>query len=541
METKFSMVHSAIKHYLQNWDTNSDRTEKQKELYPCKRFTLRQLGNEPASKRMDSIRLVGMDGWDGQYIGSVSATTASEYGWHKDYQVHPKTRDLIRFGLFFHLGPERTLILVLKSDCEKYLCQALMEESTAAELSPLDLIENLSVKDSRLVSFARDIDARIVWNALYTQFAEQQSFAGAASYDEQRFEALAKEIVTHKVQAYALNSAYTEQFLKNHQTECTVLKKKQKAIQEEYYRLKREWTEQQNSLDCLLLQQSNIMERNSTLRTEWMKTFGDMEIEMQTLQFRQEELTFQINIKEVNPEKPYAEVMQMVQEHIRKRRDTFEEEKRQIEWLLTTARMIDQRDVISSLLVGKFPIGQQIEYMNQMEKMKHDLLHDIYFRTHPDATARESFTDEQRETLLALFDQSRQLKKQNQFSTAQLVLLIEDILEKVNRIWDHIGIDVHAYDLTVIDEEPEAMIDKLKLKIDSLLEEDAKLRNEIFLLLNDAEMNEYEAILSSSEETRLRSEEYQAKIQALREEVAGLEKASRELFGGGAHDGTDRA
>ena len=531
MDLQYYMAYSELHFYLKHWGENVHQTKAQRKKYSCKRFKLAQLGNAPVSEKEDSIRLLAEDHWDGEYVGSVSPTTASQYGWRKDYHVHPRCRDLLRFGIFFHLGFYKTVILIIKSLCEQHLYQAMVEEGIASDTPLIDLIEGLSVSDHRLVDFANDLSKSVNIDELYNLFEAHNSLASKSGYDYKKFKMLVEDIATDKIQAYRLNSEHVRGFINDRETERTGINTKEKSIQEQYYKLKQEWIEHKNSVELLLIQQENIRERSSSIRSEWSKIFGEMEIRINSLKCRKEELAFIIDIKESNSEKSYDEVLKLAEKNIEERRKKYEEERKQIELLMLTAKIIDQNEALDRFFAGKVTIEKQIEYSNKLKKMQRKTLAKVYFLTHPDRTVHEKFTDKQREELLELYNSIGTLKKLNRLSAADMMPMVDSVLKKAERIWDSMGVNIDEYDLTIINEEPEKMIQILHTKIACLEEEDTNLRNEIFLLLSDSDITEMEAVLSNEASVKLKEEEYQLEIAALMQSVKESEKTVNLLFG----------
>ncbi len=531
MANPYVMAYSELHDRLKRWDTYPIKTEAQIEHYPCEPFKLTQLGNAVTPTGEDSLRLLKDDGWDGDHVGSVSPTTASQYGWRKEYPVNPKPRDLLRFGLFFHLGFYKTLILIVKSSCEQYLYKALLEAGEAGDLPMILLIEKLTTGDARLVDYANDWSQHLKAAELFQLFQAHHAWAAESGYgDERTFALLIGDIVTEKVQAYPLDSEYTDRFILNRETERTGISHRDSEVQDQYYQLKQEWTELKNGVELLLLQLEKIQDKYAQVQLMWSRQFGETELRILSLKCRREELAYIINIKESNSGMDFEEVQRLAEKSIAEKRERYEAERRQLEWLLTTAKIMDRKEALTHFAAGGISGERLAEYDTKITEMLRKLRNKVFFRTHPDYTARESFTDKQRQELLDLYQSLDNLMKLSGLSARDKLPFVDSLLKKAERIWKTVGVDTDEYDLTVILEEPAKMVEILKAKIKSMEEEDSNLRNDIFLLLCDPEYTEKEAILSNSETLALKEQELALELEALERQTAEAEQAVNDLF-----------
>ncbi|MEX1378414.1 MAG: hypothetical protein AB1Z23_13190 [Eubacteriales bacterium] len=529
MDLQYKMVHKELENYLRNWGSNRKKTEAQKIMYP-KRIRKDMLGNKVIDEKTDCIRLLKEDGWDGEYVGSMAPQSAREYYWNRDSQVHPPIRDLLRIGLFFHEDFYRTLILIIKSDCEKYIYNCLVRDGLDGGVYSITLIENIKIDNKYLVDYAFDIKKRINFDDLYNLFQEHNNYAAENGYDRNTFESLIMDIVVNKVQAYSLLSEYVEKFAAERTKENHVVADVSFTDKEQYYKLKQRWTELKNSIEQLLLQQDEIRERNCKIKTNWSKSFGEMKIEQDTLLNIKEKLEYLINLKESNMGKSYEEIIQLVEATIEEKRKELMEERKKIEFLISSAKMLDQKELLARIGGSGMSFTDQMNLENKIKTMQKSLYWKVFKLTHPDKTKHENFTEEQRRELESLFKSIGNLKETHNLDVMETMALMESILRKVERIWSSMGVNADDFDMDILDSDPAEIIKKLEVKLECLEDEEAKIRNEIFILLNDSEINAMEIVLANEETSRMEALRYKDRISKLKQEIKSYKETVTALF-----------
>ena len=529
MDLQYKMAHKELENYLKNWGSNRKKTEAQKMMYP-KKIRRDMLGNELIDEKTDCIRLLKEDGWDGEYVGSVSAQTAKEYYWRRDSQVHPHVRDLLRIGLFFHEDFYRTLILIIKSDCEKYIYNCLVRDGLDGGVYSITLIENIKIDNKYLVDYAFDIRKRIDFDDLYNLFQEHNNFAYGNGYDRNAFESLMLDIAVNKVQAYSLNSEYAEKFVAERTKENLVIEDTDFSDKEIYYKLKQRWIELKSSVELLLLQQNEIRGRNGQIKANWSKLFGAMKIELDTLQAIIEKLEYLINLKESNMDKSYDEIIQLVEATIEEKRRELEEERKKIEFLISTAKTLDQKELLARIGGSSMSSTDQMNIKNKIRAMLKSLFWEVFKLTHPDATKHESFTEEQRLELEALFKSIGDLKEAHNLDAMETMALLESIQRQAERIWDNMGVNIDDFDIDILDSSPAEVISKLEAKLEYLEDKEAKIRNEIFVLLNDSDINAMEIVLANEETSRMEENRYKDRISNLKDDISKYKETVSGLF-----------
>ncbi|MBN2878473.1 MAG: hypothetical protein JXN65_02475 [Clostridia bacterium] len=532
MDLQYKPTHKELENYLENWGNNRKKTDAQRAMYP-KKIRRDMLGNEVIQDKngeKDCIRLLKEDGWDGGYVGSVAPQTAKEYYWKKDNQVYPQIRDLLRIGLFFHEDFYRILVLIIKSDCERYIYNCLLRDGLDGGIDSITLIENIKIDNKYLVDYAFDIRKRMKIDDLYNLFEEHNSLASVNGYDRSTFEALIMDIAVNKVQAYALRSEYVEKFISDRVKESHVLADEGFTDKELYYKLKQSWTELRSSIEQLLLQQDEIRERNYKIRATWSKSFGKLKIEEDTLLNVKEKLEYLINLKESNMDKSYEEIIQLVEATIGEKRKELEEEMRKIEFLISSAKMLDQKELLARIGGSGMSMTDQMNMENKIKEMQKSLFWKVFKLTHPDKTKNENFTEEQILELETLFKSIGDLKETHNLDIMETMVLLESILRKVERIWSSMGVNTDDFEMDILNSDPAEIIKKLEIKLECLEEEEAKIRNEIFILLNDSEINAMEIVLANDETSRMEEHRYKDRISKLKQEIKEYKETVTELF-----------
>ena len=116
-ETRTRILCDDLDSYLGDWGSNAERTEAQQQNWPKGKLSHRQLGQDAK----DALRLMENDGWDGKPVCSVTANSAERFWSRQTDHMVPRIRDLVRFGLFFHLGFYQIVALILKAEWERFI------------------------------------------------------------------------------------------------------------------------------------------------------------------------------------------------------------------------------------------------------------------------------------------------------------------------------------------------------------------------------------------------------------------------------------
>ena len=529
-KSKRKLVHEEIGEYLRNWRSNRLKTSSQEKIYPYTFINRDMLGVKEATCGKECIRMLKEDGWDGDYVGSVASRTASEYWWDKETRVRIKNRDLLRVCLFFHVDYYKTVILMIKNVWEKYLYEALKADHRDKGLKEFKLLQNFEDTDKYAIQFARDVDEWMKIKELYELFQTHNSFSSNNGYNEDGFRMLIHELTNQKAQTYNLDSEAQEKIIDELEKERGAIMNNESIIQKQFMDLKQEWLDLKNSIEQSVLLQDDINERNYKTKVEWGKAFGELEIERRTLAAIKNELEFLINIKESNPNLSLTDVKELANERIKQTKEKLEKEKKNIENLLSAARIIEQKNFMADLLTRDMPSDDMVKYHSKLMAMLRSARVRIYELTHPDKRICEKFTKKQENELLELYYELERVKKMKGLSAVEIMPLLDDLLQKAQKIWDNKGIDFDEYSLEVFPDDINKTIERLKEKIEALEEKDTQLKNEIFLLLHDTDISAKEIVLANTNAIEDLKDSYIEDIEKLKDDIKALSEALNSLF-----------
>ena len=531
MKNAYRLVNEEIGYYLTDWGNNPNKTTAQRDAYPYSRINREMLGNDVIKNGKDSISLLGADGWDDEYVGSVSPQTARQYWWDKEFRVHPHNRDLLRIGLFFHIDFYRTLLLILKNEWEKYLYKRLVEDGLDYGTKEMELPKNTTDTNEYIVEFAGDIHKNLDVDQLFKLFRSHNNYAKNNGHNKDMFVSLINAMFISKLPLHSLDSEEVERFIIKCINEMRLVDKGGEKFKDDYMALRQEWTTLKNSIENCLLRQQRILERNYKTRAEWAKLFGEYEIKIKSLQEEKEELNGIINLKESDDKSlSYKKVKALAVESIKKRKKQLEEEREKIKWMLSCSKMLDQKEAIAAMFAGSIPSAAQIEYSNKMASIYKKTLREIYHITHPDATKKKEFTEEQKKQLTNIFKELVDLKEQEGITMEESMPILNELYRKANKIWKKMGLDSYDFDTDIMSGTPEELVKKLKVSILDMEEKETQIKNDIYVLLNDEDINEKEIKLASPQAIEKEEDWYSDEIKKLGKEVSEAKKDVNRLF-----------
>ena len=170
-------------------------------------------------------------------------------------------------------------------------------------------------------------------------------------------------------------------------------------------------------------------------------------------------------------------------------------------------------------------MNDAIEY----EKNHKRILTKIYLMTHPDITQSQDFTEKQLKLLLDYYNQTNEIRDNKIVNSKRSVDLLENILESVQNIWDNMGIDIND-DTSIKGENIEEMINYLNKKINHLEEKEIELRNEMYTISNNNELNSKEIDLQTENNKKHRNTEFKKIIDKYEKVKEQCEKKVSSLF-----------
>jgi len=527
------MVHEEISELLQGWKDNDRATPAQRAAYGHDRkLPRRMLGNSRLDEGRDCIRLLREDGGDGGYVGSVTPITAAHYFY--DDAFWPSDRDLFRIGRFFHIGFYQTLALILKSRWEQYLLKRLKEDKRDGGNSIINLIKTYDDTKAYMDEFvqtarvqgahaaAQTAAAAVDSDALYRMIQSHGGYAQRMGYNALDFGILVRNMLAAGVFVDDITGKAMNEFIQRQNKEKEMLSEKEEDVKKKYAQMKSRWFVQLNVIEELLQKKEEIRRSNAQIVAKWAAEFGEKWTELCRLDNEYYELSMYREEKERNPSCSFEEVKQLVKESIEKKRKQMEEEIQRI----SRCELMHRMNLRGLKVVGDMSMSGVAELAQEVQKKQAKTLRKIYMLTHPDRLLHKTFTQQQREELLELYKGITQLADQQ----APGLPLLEDTLHRAKGIWDNMGVDAAIIDVFPGGDTSDEMLEKAQERLRDLEEKETSIRNELHLLLEDAEVNWKEQDIEDEVSIQRKHKKLDEKINELEHKVKAVRSEIEQYF-----------
>jgi hypothetical protein len=408
-----------------DWGANLRVSEAQRENWPGSALPHTALGVDDPHR----LRLLAEDGLDGEPVGSLGKEVAVQFFAPSEH-VPPPERDLVRFGVFCHLGLFRTLHLVVKNRWEAWVlrekgrppCRAPYEES-------LTRFEEGSM--ARLIDgFRLELSDGASTDAIYALLEEHGRLASALGFDRRRLAALVDQMVLTRVHAFGAASPELESFEARQEHEIALLRSARQEEESEFWLKKSSWLSMQSVLEDKLLLREELRLRNFNVTLEWMSLFGPAYLALLDAQELRRELETRIAIRSAEPSLEDEEIERRVQERLREELASIEKLKEDALRAASLARLQEPG--------GEFLSGEEADRYREEAKK---LIREIWRLTHPDALDG-AFTESQRERLRAYLEQVVQIRRSEALLDVRAISVLADILERVKELYDVMGVDL---------------------------------------------------------------------------------------------------
>ncbi|OAD18852.1 hypothetical protein THIOM_005542 [Candidatus Thiomargarita nelsonii] len=464
----------------------------------------------------DCLRLLAEDGWDGEPVFSGA------YFWNNDHRW-PPDRDLIRLGIFFQMAFERTLAMVLKGQWERFFEKESRIDNNggknrewAHSFQQLNLLEALVAfpEEAKQLSlefnpgYGRCANAE----ALFDLFEQHKHAATEAGYDRAKFNTLINQMIMAHAHLLGNHSPELDAFIAERHKEQALIKDSSQEEQDEFWRSKLIWLEQQNILENWLLQLENQRLKNANIHQKWAATFGELFYALKEKQYQVLSLQRRIQFKMTNPKLNQEALEQLEQEALKEEHEALSH--------------LQSEVVVAELLQTLGTHGQSLNPKEQADyerEVKRVLLK-IHFKTHPDRLPKE-FTQQQRQELEKYFFSVRKINPKEIGLDLRSLPQLLGILDHVEAIWESMGLDIDARQVI----RGESLKDQLAwLKKENLRfeQEVAEIRNDLKFICDDPEIREQATSLQSVEPVKKGLQEqlaqYEAEANKLEAELASL-------------------
>ena len=505
--------------HCSHWGLNPHVTALQRELWPGSALPHTALGTDDPS----CLRLLQGDGHDGDPVGSCEEARATRFFSLADH-LFPPERDLVRFGIFCHLGFFRTLHLVVKNQWEEFV----LDEKGRTVESHADYVECLTKFEesalARLLDrFRMGLAERACAERLHRLFEEHGRMASKLGYDGQRFSALMDQMILSRVHYCGAGSPELESFEARQEQEIALLREVGRKEEYEFWLKKSCWLAIQTELEDKLLLREDVRLKNFNITTEWMALFGTTYIELLEAQMLCHQLETRTAIKKADPSLSDEEIDKRVKE-------SFEAELASIEKLKGDALQAASFGLHGS--EGEFLSDEQLDSYREEAKK---IIREIWRLTHPD-TLNRAFTERQRERLREYLEQVVRIRRSEVQLDVRAIPVLKDILVKVKELYDVMGVDLEPKSVIRGDTlaEQTAWLETEIQKIESQIQE---LMAEIQAMSLDPDIREKMASMDGEETRRATMLGLERLKKKFEEQVVVLQAECQRLMGEGRGEG----
>jgi hypothetical protein len=428
-----------------------------------------------------------------QDIESLLAAAGENSAAHPAFgAAEPDVAALVRLGAALRLDFHRVLALLLKHECERALAQAPAGDPAGAQGSAVDL---------RLLRKRFNPDAGV----LYAALAEGRYVPNGFAYDARSLRDTVLEMTLLDLHRVATDSPELRAFAERGQRTQALMQDCADDIERAFGSARRRWLALQEELGERLLYLERRRLDNENVIRSWMATFGADHVELAEQAARVDGLQQRIDLKSAQPDLARDELERRLAQADAGRRSELD----RLRFRLAVARVDPARGE------GRSASAEEIgEYRRQSKQA----LREIWLLIHPDRLAVNAqaagLTEAQRELLRDLWHRAMAVRAEEMgFEPGYLghdyrsLSLLQDILATVRAVLGNAGIDSDV-NLVVQGDTVEQQLDWLRGSIDRLQRELDDVQAELLVLLQDAKVQEYAAMLAAApaQQERVRQE-----------------------------------
>jgi len=278
------------------------------------------------------------------------------------------------------------------------------------------------------------------------------------------------------------------------------------------------------------LQLDSIKFRNSRIETNWLKTFGQLEIESQDLVYQKKLIEMQIAFKHQDSSLLLSQTKEKAEEELLAEQKILESLKSNSSW----ANTIDV-DSFFSFSSGNETVFQQ--YRQEAEynfRIAAKLLH-------PDRRGQlineMDMTKEKEDELNNLYRELMTIRESPSLNPVDMVSgdyfsvnKIKRIVSQAEMMFNMAGVKLPKLKMLIIGETMEKQLKYLKNEYNLLQTELAQIQASVQLLYSDKEINQKDSILDNPELIEVTTKKYEDIIDSIKQEKETLQKELKELF-----------
>ena len=407
---------------------------------------------------------------------------------NNDIMAWPRDEDLIDLGRSFGLNCIETLALVLKGQFEVFY---MGTNDNGDKQSRINFLYNLKNDPKEAKRYSLEFNVGLNGTAgveeIYQLFEDSDNFASEAGYTIDKFETLINQMIISNMHLFAQESHELKVFIERETKEKELLKGASEADEEELWVKKRSFIETKRELSEHLLNRENQRLENANINNKFLKTFGEYYVPLVEAKNEHDSLRRRVDIKKANLELSEEEVNNE-EAKIRKEQ---EENLKKLKEDIAFAE-------ISSLAVSDKNYATP-EEIAEYDKAQKKVLRDICKLTHPDSIGNEKFTPNQLKRIDEFYKKAIEIHKSEIGSSRRSLSILVDIRDSVKRLWESMGVDIDE-DLIIQKDTLEEQLNLLEESIVRIERTIKTIKEELFILLNDPDIREKHASMSSPEQ-----------------------------------------
>ncbi len=433
---EITLLKDELKFYFKNWKETPENmqwewrqkiTKAQQEFWPTSSWIRQDQFSNNDSENHLALRLLKADGFDGNTVGSRSMSMSKKYFEDNENLHWPPIEDIVRLGLFLHIGFYKTLGLVIKMMWERYLKTKIWGNIKYNKYERLSdcLKKNTEAATHFNESFFNAWFDHQTIQSIWYIFEDHAKMATQAGYnDYKKFRSLIIEIIQSQLQMYSTFG--------NNWTNY-IAEKKNEVINSstEYWKLKIDKTELETEIGDLFLKYETLKKQNHKIKMQWLQQFGQAFITCQQLKIKRDVLRNLLALKETNKQLSNKELYKLAKE---KTNDSQKE----LEALHSEHKKA--RNFKKSIMQN-IPLEKYNAYKKEIKRT----LREIWRLTHTDVTDLENFNDEERQLLSNFFAKAMEIYEHTGFdddSDEISLLKLRDMLQTIKQMWNSIGLAI---------------------------------------------------------------------------------------------------
>ncbi|KOR29166.1 hypothetical protein TI03_03010 [Achromatium sp. WMS1] len=522
-----SLAFDDLRYYSDQWADNQNITPAQRQHWPPET----KLFEHWPSNHPNTARLLLEDGGDGEPVFHIKTRALQACGWNGDNHRFLDDMDLLRACRFLHLTPERTLLLLMKAQCERHYYDA------AQLAGETQLLEQYKTKDYQDFAASRNqwqgykqgfylgYGKRLALDDIYDYLKQENCHIGYDDLD--LFESLYHDARFQSRFLYSPTAPEITRFLVNKEAET------QKRLLANDAERQRHWIARHHLRVCeqditqVLWEQDEQRFAIAKVHTNYAIALGAEELQRLKLLLERERLSRAIALKEAQPELTQESIHRQVEQH-----------------LVTLLTAIDQQQMWilqgHALQIcgpgGLSPIGGPIDpgANDIYQQQSRQLIRELRKLTHPDGTPLgRRFTPQQKQELDAFFDHIMSISREDICLGNRTLERLQRLKAQILELYAQEGLEVPTL-LPPEDLSFSELCTWLEERATQIKKDISRIKDEMLHANNNPQYQEQLGVIASEANIKYARTILEQEIATLEAELQPLREHYARLFGDNA-------